>query len=105
MAIVRGDKVIFAKGFGISNVETGEMVQPEMLFRLGSTTKTFTGTALVTLSAQGKLDLNAPVGKVLTGLPPQLSRITANQLLSHTAGIHDEAPMLGRTTMRRWGAV
>jgi CubicO group peptidase (beta-lactamase class C family) len=95
IAIVRGGEVVFAKGVGVANVETGEPVRPEMLFRLGSTTKMLTATALVGLAVAGKLDLNAPIGGYISGLPPRLSRITANQLLSHTAGIHDEAPMYG----------
>ena len=95
IAIVRGDRVTFEKGFGTANIETGEPVRPEMLFRLGSTTKMLTASALVGLAVEGKLDLNAPVGKYITGLPPKLSQVTANQLLSHTAGIHDEAPMYG----------
>ena len=41
VAIVSGDKLIYAKGFGVANVETGAPVTPEMLFRLGSTTKMF----------------------------------------------------------------
>jgi CubicO group peptidase (beta-lactamase class C family) len=95
IAIVRGDRVIYSKAFGTANTETGEMVRPEMLFRLGSTTKMLTATALVGLSQEGKIDLNAPIGKYLSGLPPAISAVTANQLLSHTSGIHDEAPMYG----------
>ena len=95
MAIVRGDRVIYAKGFGTANIETGEPVRPEMLFRLGSTTKMLTATALVGLSLEAKIDLNAPIGKYIAGLPSTISTITANQLLSHTSGLHDEAPMLG----------
>lgn len=95
IAIVRGDRVIYSKAFGTANVETGEPMRPEMLFRLGSTTKMMTAAALVGLSVEGKLDLNQPIGKYIPGLTPMLSSVTANQLLSHTAGIHDEAPMQG----------
>jgi CubicO group peptidase (beta-lactamase class C family) len=95
IAIVRGDRVIYSKALGAANIETTEPVRAEMLFRLGSTTKMLTATALVGLSLEGKIDLNAPIGKYLSGLPPAISAITANQLLSHTAGIHDEAPMYG----------
>lgn len=49
IAVVRGDQVIFSKGFGQANLETAEPVRPEMLFRLGSTTKMFTAAALVGL--------------------------------------------------------
>ena len=95
IAIIRGDHVLFAKGFGKADVETGDAVRPEMLFRLGSTTKMFTAAALVGLAVEGKFDLNAPVGKYVSGLAPKISRLTANQLLSHTAGLRDGATMYG----------
>jgi CubicO group peptidase (beta-lactamase class C family) len=95
IAVIRGDRVIFSKGIGIANIETGETVRPEMLFWHGSTTKMFTAAALVGLAVEGKIDLNAPVGKHITGLAPGISRLTANQLLSHTAGLRDGASMYG----------
>jgi ketosteroid isomerase-like protein len=54
IGIVKGDRLIFAKGFGVSNIETGAPVTPEMLFRLASVTKMFTA-ALVTLVEKGKV--------------------------------------------------
>jgi CubicO group peptidase (beta-lactamase class C family) len=95
IAVVKGDRIVYSKAFGTANVETGEPMRPEMLFRLGSTTKMFTAAALVGLAMEGKLDLNAPIGARLSFLPPKLAAITANQLLSHTAGLYDEAPMNG----------
>jgi len=95
MAVVQGDRVVYTRAFGVANVETGEPMRPEMLFRLGSTTKMFTAAAVVLLAAQGKLDLNEPIGKHIPGLAPKLAALTAHQLLSHTSGILDEAPMFG----------
>src|SRR5687767_12031711 len=46
IAVVRGEEVVVRKGLGLANVETGQAVTPEMLFRLGSTTKMFTAAAL-----------------------------------------------------------
>ncbi len=91
VAVISGGRVVFAKGFGVAGVETGAPVTPEMLFRLGSTTKMFTGAALVALAEQGKLKLNAPIGDVAKGLSPGLSRLTAHQLLSNSAGMADFA--------------
>src|SRR5262245_20205834 len=54
IAIVEGEQVVYAKGFGLANVETQQPVTPEMLFRLGSTTKMFTAAALVCLAEEGK---------------------------------------------------
>jgi CubicO group peptidase (beta-lactamase class C family) len=66
-----------------------------MLFRVGSMTKMYTAAALVQLAEEGKLDLNAPIGRYLEGLPPRLSSVTAHQLLSHTAGLADAASLFG----------
>ena len=91
IAIARGGRVIYAKGFGISNMETGSPVTPDMLFRVGSITKMLTAAVLVSLSEEGKIALDAPVGDFVKGLEPRLSRLTAHQLLSHSAGIIDYA--------------
>src|SRR5262245_38940472 len=62
IAIVSGDRVVYQKAFGVANIETGAAMQPEMLFRLGSTTKMFTAAALVSLAEQNKINLNEPIG-------------------------------------------
>ena len=70
VAIVSGERVIYTKAYGISNVETGAPMTPDMLFRIGSTTKMFTATALVTLAEEGKLKLDEAIGKHVDGLNP-----------------------------------
>jgi CubicO group peptidase (beta-lactamase class C family) len=96
VAIVSGDRIVFAKGFGAANVETNAPVTTEMLFRIASVTKMFTATAIVTLAEQGKLKLNEPVGTYVKGLSPKLSQVTLYQLLTHTAGMVNDAERGGR---------
>jgi CubicO group peptidase (beta-lactamase class C family) len=95
IAVVSGDRVVYTRAFGVANTETGEEMRPEMLFRLGSTTKMFTAAAVVLLAEQGKLNLTEPIGRHIPGLTPKLAALTAHHLLSHTSGILDEAPMFG----------
>ena len=95
VSIVSGDRVVFSKGYGVASVETREPVRPEMLFRLGSTTKMFTAAALALLAEKGAVDLNAPIGNYVKDLHPKIAQLTAHQLLSHTSGFLDEAPMFG----------
>ena len=90
VVVVSRDRVVFAKGFGVANVETGVPVTPDTVFRIGTITTIFTAAALVSLSEEGRINLNAPVGNYLHGLSPKLSLVTAHQLLSHTAGIREE---------------
>ena len=95
IAIVRDGAVVLTKGFGVASVETGAPVTPDMLFRLGSTTKMLTAAMVVGLAEEGRLKLDAPIGTYVPDLPPRLSRATLHQLLSHTSGLRDFATMNG----------
>jgi CubicO group peptidase (beta-lactamase class C family) len=92
VVVVSGDHLVFAKGFGLANIETGAPVTPDVLFRVGSITKMFTAAVLVSLAEQGQIKLDEPIGKYIKGLNPRLSLVTAHQLMSHTAGMTDESP-------------
>jgi CubicO group peptidase (beta-lactamase class C family) len=91
IAIISGDRVVYQRAFGLANVETGAPMQPEMLFRLGSTTKMFTAAALVALAEQNKINLNEPVGNRVKGLNAAIAALTPHQLLSNSAGVRDFA--------------
>ncbi len=86
--IYRGTRYI--KGYGVTNVDYPVPVDGQTLFRIGSTTKTFTGTAVMRLVEQGKLDLDARVRTYLpefaTSQPSVARRVTLRQLLNHSAG-------------------
>lgn len=91
IAIVSGDRVVYQKAFGLANIETGAAMQPEMLFRLGSTTKMFTAAALVTLAEQNKIQMNEPIANRVKGLHAKVGALTPHQLLSNSAGVRDFA--------------
>jgi CubicO group peptidase (beta-lactamase class C family) len=55
----------------------------------------FTAAAVISLALEGKIDLDAPVSRYISALDPAIGKLTANQLLCHTSGLHDEAPMFG----------
>ncbi|MBI3878644.1 MAG: serine hydrolase [Verrucomicrobia bacterium] len=95
VAVVLGGEIIYAKGFGIANVDTGDPVKPDMLFRIGSTTKMFTAATLVSLAEEGKVKLDAPIGDLVKGLAPKISRLTPHQLLTHSSGLADTTVMEG----------
>ncbi|MGE3780678.1 MAG: serine hydrolase, partial [Pirellulaceae bacterium] len=96
VAVIQDDKLVFAKGFGMASVDTREPVRPEMLFRLGSTTKMFTAATMGLLAAEGKLKFDEPVGNHIAQLHPAIAALTPHQLLTHTAGLTDESKMSGR---------
>ncbi len=93
VAIVVGDKIVYAKGFGLTSAESGNPVNADTLFRMGSTTKMFTAAALVTLADVGKIKLDAPIGNYVKSLPPKIAALTAHQLLSQSSGLRDFASL------------
>jgi CubicO group peptidase (beta-lactamase class C family) len=95
VAIVRGDKIVFAKGFGYRDVKSKLPVTRNTQFYIASTTKSFTATAAKLLADEGKLDLDAPIKKYFPNLvlksPLSAEQITVRDLLTHRSGISNEA--------------
>jgi CubicO group peptidase (beta-lactamase class C family) len=94
LVVVKGQSIAYAKGFGVASVETKEAVTADHLFRVGSTTKMVTGAAVAAAEA---ISLKAGISAYLPELEGSpLGRLTAEQLLSHTAGLMDRTLMYGR---------
>lgn len=78
------------EAFGVTSVDNPLEVTPDTRFQSGSIGKTFTGTAVMYLVAEGKLDLDRPVREYLPGLEladaDATERVTMRHLLSHTGG-------------------
>ena len=97
IALVDGDRILWAGGVGVADRATGRPVTADTLFRVGSISKNFVALALVKLAEQGRVDLRAPVA----ALAPELAirnpwaaeqPITIAHLLEHTAGFDDMHP-------------
>lgn len=73
VAVVKGDEVIFAEGFGFADLETKRPVTPETVFAVGSTTKAFTSALVAMQIDAGKLAWDDPLSKHLPelGLRPR----------------------------------
>lgn len=93
VAVTRNGRLVFARGYGYADREAGQPAQPDALFRIASSSKPITATAIFKLVEDGKLDLDAKVFSLLSVTPlpgarvdPRLADITVRQLLSHTGG-------------------
>ncbi len=92
LALVQGTEVTYARGFGTTSVEDGGLaVTPHTLFCVGSITKSLTGTLVMRLVEQGKLDLDTPVVDYLPGFAFSDAslgrRVTLRHVLSHSTGL------------------
>lgn len=95
VAIVKGDQVIFAKGFGVRIKDRPEPVDVHTRFAIGSATKAMTATAMAMLQQDGLLGLSQPIIEYAPdfGLkdPVASRKATLIDALSHQTGLprHD----------------
>lgn len=91
VAVVKDGQVIFAKGYGYSNLKEKKPVSPEdTLFRVGSISKLFTWTAVMQLVQAGKINLDADVRQYLDfPVDEHLGKITMRDLMTHTPGFDE----------------
>ncbi len=94
IGIVRNDSLVYAKGYGLANLEYGLSNTPQTIFHMASISKQFTAWSILTLVKQGKLSLNDDVRKWLPWFPDLKKKITIQHLLNHTSGIRDQWQLL-----------
>lgn len=101
VGIVSRDGLVWARGFGVADLDTKEPVTADTVFRVGSITKTLTGLALLELRDLGKLTLDDPVERTLpefAGLvyPTRDSpKITIRNLVTHSSGLSRDGALPG----------
>ncbi len=86
VAIARGDRIVFQKGYGLADIENGVAITPDTVFRVGSVTKQFTAVGILALVDQGKLSVNDRLSKYLPDYP-NADKITIYQMITHTSGL------------------
>ena len=91
-AMIDGDRIVHLAAFG--------EVTTNSVFRCGSISKLFNAIAVMQLVEQGRLDLDAPVGRYAPGLVPlnpftNSPPVTLRQILCHRSGLPRESPVGG----------
>jgi CubicO group peptidase (beta-lactamase class C family) len=92
IVVVRGDRVLFAKGYGYADLaKRTPVVADRTMFRPGSVSKLFTWTAVMQQVQAGKIDLDADVNNYLDfKIPPKFGKpITMRTLMTHSAGFEE----------------
>jgi CubicO group peptidase (beta-lactamase class C family) len=91
VAIVKGDKVIFSKGFGYKDVAKKLPVTPDTLFAIASSTKAFTATSVMMAVDAGKVKLDDSPRKYLPYFKMRDTqtdaKITVRDLMRHSSGL------------------
>ena len=104
VVVVKDGAVLFEKGYGYSDIAARRPVDPDRtLFRVGSTSKLFTWTAVMQLVEQGKIELDADVNRYLDfKIPPRDGKpVTMRNIMTHTAGFEETLKSLIETDPSR----
>ena len=83
IGIIRNDSLIYAKGYGMANLEYGVPISPATIFHMASISKQFTAYSIVLLARQGKLQLDDDIHKYLSWFPDLNEKITINNINTH----------------------
>ena len=89
LAVARGGKIIYEKGYGRANIEGDVEITARTVFDIGSTSKQFTAASVLLLEKQGKLSVQDDIRKYLPEIPDYGHKITILHLLNHTSGLRD----------------
>jgi CubicO group peptidase (beta-lactamase class C family) len=92
VGVINDMELVYATGFGVMSLKTGDQVTPQTLFHMASITKPFVATAIVQLLEQNKLSLD---DRIVDYLPyfelkdERYATLTIRQFLTHSSGMPD----------------
>ena len=92
---VRDGRVIYSKGYGVANADTGRRVDEDTIWRVGSISKTFTSVGVLRLAQEGRISLQSDANLYLRRFQIPATYplpVTVASLLTHTAGFDEIRP-------------
>lgn len=89
LGVIREGELVYARGYGMADLEHRVPVTSESVFRIGSTSKQFTAFAVALMADEGLISLDDDIGDYFPEFPDYPEPITVRQLIHHTSGIRD----------------
>lgn len=89
LGIFESGKIVYKRGYGIANLESGTPISSQSVFRIGSTSKQFTAMCILLLEEEGRLSVDDTLDKHFPEMPGYAGSITIRHLIHHTSGIRD----------------
>jgi CubicO group peptidase (beta-lactamase class C family) len=87
---LKDGKIIYTRGYGMSNLEYSIAISPSSIFHVASISKQFTAAAIQRLALEGKLSLTDDIRKYIPEMPDFGHPMTIGNLVHHTSGLRDQ---------------
>ncbi|HEV7782622.1 MAG TPA: serine hydrolase domain-containing protein [Chitinophagaceae bacterium] len=93
--LVKDNRIIYRRGFGIADIQTKEAITPSTLFNIGSISKTFVAYGILKLAEEKKLSLDDNLYRYFPDFknPAIAKKVKIVHLLTHTSGLPDSRPV------------
>ena len=89
VGIFKEGRIIYARGYGIANLDYGIPITPQSVLRIGSISKQFVAMCIAILAERGTLSFDDDIRAYLPEMPDYGEPITIRHLLHHTSGIRE----------------
>lgn len=100
LGVIKDGRLIYARGYGMANLEYDIPITSKTVFRIGSTSKQFTAMCIALLAERGKLSLDDDIRKYIPEMPRYEASITIRHLIHHTSGIRDYLELMDMALKR-----
>ena len=89
IGIFKDGRIIYARGYGVANMDYAIAMTPHTVLRIGSISKQFVAMSIALLAERGQLALDDDIRTFLPEMPDYGDTITIDHLLHHTSGVHE----------------
>jgi CubicO group peptidase (beta-lactamase class C family) len=94
VGVYRAGEILFARGYGLANLEYGLPLTKDSVFDVASISKQFTAMATLLLEREGKISLEDDIRKYVPEMPDYGHTIRLHHLLHHTSGVREYVSLL-----------
>jgi CubicO group peptidase (beta-lactamase class C family) len=92
VGVIKGDQIVYARGFGLRKLGTSDSVGAQSSFHMASVSKPFVAMAILQLVEKGQVSLDSPLVRYIPYFimaDPRYTKVTIRQMLTHTSGFPD----------------
>ena len=100
LGVSRDGNLVYSRGYGMANLETGTAITPASIFHVASISKQFAAFSVALLAEDGKLSLDDQIQKYIPEIPAYAYPITIRHLIHHTSGLRDQWSLLAMADWR-----
>ena len=95
VGIFKDGRILYARGYGVANLDYAIPMTPHTVVRIGSISKQFVAMCIALLAEQEQLTFDDDIRTYLPEMPDYGEPITINHLLHHTSGVHEYLDLVG----------